>query len=81
MGRIENPNITTFQINVKNGEKCEICEKVFKTKVKLKVHYRNTHENMEERYKCNICSRYFLRNSTLQLHLKTIHERKKRLQM
>ena len=48
MEKMANTNITIFQENMKKENKCEICEKVFKTKAKLKVHYHNVHANNEK---------------------------------
>ena len=69
-----NTNITIFQENMKKENKCEICEKVFKTKAKLKVYYLNVHANNEKIvYKCNICMGSFQSKKRLQNHMKIFH--------
>ena len=46
---------TTDQEN----QKCDICEQVFKSKQKLKRHFRSAHYKIAEAFKCNICTKYF----------------------
>ena len=49
MEKIENVSIGIFLKNQKKEHECEICEKVFNTKAKLKIHYQNVHANNGEK--------------------------------
>ena len=56
--------------------KCEICDKVFKSKYSLVNHFNITH-NLEKEYAYNICRKVFNIQSKLTLHVKIVHEKKK----
>ena len=47
--------------------KCEICDKDFKTKETLRVHFNHFHKQKQQQYICDI---------DLDLHMKVIHENK-----
>ena len=57
--------------------KCEICEYVFKTKIKLKKHYNQNHNKNEKFLNCNICTKSFQKQNTLTSHVKSVHGGKK----
>ena len=80
MEKIANKNISTFQQQVKQEHKCEICEKVFKTKTVLKSHFRRVHDNDGKVHvcnKCETCGKSFSKASNLKTHIYTVHERHK----
>ena len=46
----------TTDENVVKQHVCEICEKRFKTKPKLKQHISSVHDNNGKNFQCNICT-------------------------
>ena len=64
-------HIATFHENV---NKCEICEKVFKTQKTLKNHFTTAHYGKVRIIACNICTKTFSTQSKLKIHIKTVHE-------
>ena len=59
-----------------NSQKCEICDKEFKNKNSLRIHFKNVH-NFEKEHQCNICQKDFKFLSQLTSHMKITHENKK----
>ena len=57
--------------------KCEICEKVYITKQKLKKHTTYSHNNIGKVYCCSICTLFFQTQRTLKVHTIAIHARQK----
>ena len=55
---------------------CEICEKVFNTKVKLRGHYNYNHKNCDKVFNCNVCTKSFQLQSNLATHIKNVHGEK-----
>ena len=53
--------------------KCEICDKEFKNKNGLRVHFKNAHNFLRE-HQCNVCQKVFQMRSQLSLHLKIVHD-------
>ena len=61
-------------VTVNEEHKCEICEKVFNSKEKLKRHFTAVHDTIiRKALKCNICTNSFQTQQNLNLHIKTIH--------
>ena len=56
---------------------CEICEKVFNSKKKLKNHFSLVHDNRGKLFNCNICTKSFEIQSKLTFQIKKFHERGK----
>ena len=57
--------------------KCEICEKVYKTKKYLGNHYNYHHNNSGNVHNCNVCTKSFQSKKTLLMHIKSVHGRKR----
>ena len=38
---------------------CEICEKIIKSQIILKKHYKMTHGEHEKAHRCNVCTKSF----------------------
>ena len=55
---------------------CEICDKEFKNKNSLKIHFNIVH-NFVKKHQCNICQKVFKLRIQLNLHVKIAHENKK----
>ena len=53
------------------ANKCDICERAFTTKKKLKKHIQETHPTKIE---CQTCDKVFTKNCELELHIKNQHE-------
>ena len=53
---------------------CDICESVFKSVNKLKVHYIHFHR--EKKFKCDKCDKLFPFKSLLKYHLPTCEGKK-----
>ena len=53
------------------ANKCDICERSFTTKKKLKKHIQETHPTKIE---CQTCDKVFTKNCELELHIKNQHE-------
>ena len=53
--------------------KCEICEKLFKTKVSLRNHFNYIHNISGKAHKCNVCTTSFQTLSSLTSHVKSAH--------
>ena len=71
-------NVLKNQIVANRGEhKCEICEKICKTRRSLKNHFNSVHNNVGKTYKCNICSKTYQTEGKLKLHNKTYHKGQK----
>ena len=56
---------------------CEICEKVFNSKKKLKNPFILVHDNRGKLFDFNICTKCFEIQSKLTFHIKIFHERGK----
>ena len=56
--------------------KCDICEKLFKTKNILKNHFNQHHNNSGKVYYCDVCTKSFQTQRALVLHKKSLHEGK-----
>ena len=54
--------------------KCEICERIFKTRITYKRHFNIVHENKGQKIICNICTKTFQNHGSLRTHVKMIHE-------
>ena len=63
-------HIASFHQNV---NKCEICEKFFKTQTTLKNHFSSVHDNKDRIISCNICTKTFQIKKKLTNHMKTVH--------
>ena len=72
-----NVHVATLHPNAKKQQKCEICEKVFKTKNKFLNHLRIVHDNKDEVFTCNICTKTYQTQISLDSHIKTFHEGQK----
>ena len=46
--------------HITNCHKCEFCDKLLKSKMKLNVHIKNVHNPGDLLHKCDICSKTFL---------------------
>ena len=58
--------------------KCEICEKVLKTKKILTRHSKNHHDDQKiKSLQCNICTKKYLTVKNLTNHTRTVHALKK----
>ena len=56
------------------SQKCEICQKVFRTKQQLKRHITAVHLiDNEKEYYCNICTKAYSNQSKLTFHVDTVH--------
>ena len=64
-------HVATFHQNDNN--KCEICEKVFKSQNIFKKHFRTVHGNKGKIITCNICTKTFQSQMQLNIHVKTVH--------
>lgn len=51
---------------------CDLCDKAYKRKEKLKQHIAKFHENRTD-YECPVCPEEFFRNETLRQHLVKCH--------
>ena len=56
---------------------CDICEKDFQSRSKLKCHLEKIHKI--KRYDCNICFKQFANNGRLRQHMKSIHVKEIRI--
>ena len=54
-------------------EKCDICERVFNTKISLKNHYNHQHNHSGKMYHCNICMKSVQSQSAVTAHIKEVH--------
>ena len=52
---------------------CEICNKHFKTKSKLKQHTQTLHKGL--RFSCNQCVYQATTQGSLKRHIKSVHEK------
>lgn len=52
---------------------CEICEKNFDTKNKLRRHHNYVHNNTLKVFNCNVCTKFFPVQNILSAHIKTVH--------
>ena len=66
-------NAFTFLGKAKIEHKCVICEKVYKTKVNLKNHYNQHHNNSGKLFFCNICTKSFQTERNLEFHNRSSH--------
>ena len=65
----------SLNIYHESKQKCEICEKVFKTKQELKHHFTAVHlVNNEKVYNCNICRKLYTSRTLLIFHINTVHK-------
>lgn len=62
----------TFTHTNERPWKCDLCEKVYKRKEKLRVHKMRFHENRAD-YECPVCAEEFYRSETLRQHLRKVH--------
>lgn len=56
------------------SEKCNICEKVFRSKQHMMRHVHTKHEGIKL-FKCPTCGTNFGQKGTLQRHIKTVHQK------
>ena len=64
---LDNQIVTNVMNSNTKGHKCEICEKIYKTKISLKNHFNFVHNNVGKTFKCNICSKCYQSKRQLQL--------------
>ena len=50
---LENQIVANTKSANTKGRKCEICEKIYKTKISLKNHFNSVHNNVGKTSKCN----------------------------
>ena len=74
---LDNQIVTNVMNSNTKGHKCEICEKIYKTKISLKNHFNFVHNNVGKTFKCNIWSKCYQSKRQLQLHNMTYHEGQK----
>ena len=54
--------------------KCEICDKEYKNRNGLRVHFVKFHEEQKGDHQCNVCDLKFSQQSQLISHTKIVHE-------
>ena len=69
-------------IKKKTGEKneiCNVCNKAFNRKSRLKLHIESVHENKrgEKTNICHNCNKAFAETTKLKLHIESVHEKLK----
>ena len=57
----------------KEGYQCEICEKTFPLKYRLKTHIKLVHEELRP-FNCELCGKTYKRKQQLGFHVKREHE-------
>ena len=70
------------QIQIPHNEKmniihkCEICDKEYKTRNGLRLHFVKFHDEQKGQQQCNVCNIKFSCQSKLNSHMKSVHEDK-----
>lgn len=54
---------------------CEICGKVFRERLKLRLHIQRKHEKLKK-HECSICKKKLASLDSLQIHMKSMHSTK-----
>ena len=60
--------------NKKRSHQCKYCGKAFLTRIKLKSHVRDSHE---QSFECQVCGKLFGQSAYLKIHLRTVDEKMK----
>ena len=73
--RLKSREVLERHMTLHQGHKCEICGKVYNTKILKQVHMSQYHNNNNEESKyCRFCKKLFSTSSNLMKHLKQIHQ-------
>ena len=67
-----NEHVKTTHLGVKDFH-CELCGKMFTSKVNLRVHIETIHEKRKD-HKCPQCNKEFGQRSSLKTHIDMVHK-------
>ena len=63
------------ELDGKRPQKCQDCEKSYKTSHGLKVHRKTFHKG--EKWPCSLCEKTFVSKKAVKIHIEAVHEKKR----